>query len=170
MLKRWRGGPLPAWCYFGGRIGATIVLAVEGAAATVIAGRLLLGTHLDVAMFVEILAVAVAGSLTWAAIGTAVTAVIPSVESAWPILALTYFPLMFASDTFGASHEPEWVGTVSHFLPAQPVLDAASIALHAGGAMPARDVVVLAAWTVASLSLSAATFRWQPRSPHPARP
>ena len=41
VLKRWRATPLPRWCYFLGRIVATVVVAVAAGAATVAAGVLL---------------------------------------------------------------------------------------------------------------------------------
>jgi hypothetical protein len=42
------------------------------------------------------------GAATWASIGTAVSALIPSAEAAWPLLALTYLPLVVLSGSFGS--------------------------------------------------------------------
>ena len=48
ILKRWWATPLPRWCYFLGRILATVVVATVAGAATVAAGVLLYNTHLTV--------------------------------------------------------------------------------------------------------------------------
>ena len=48
VLKRWRATPLPRWCYFLGRVIATVVVATLAAAATVAVGVLLYNTHLSV--------------------------------------------------------------------------------------------------------------------------
>lgn len=68
VLKRWRATPLPSWCWFAGRIGATVAVAVSGGVFTVFAGVALYSVHVDGAL----VAVLVLGALTWASrIGSA---------------------------------------------------------------------------------------------------
>ncbi len=165
VLKRWHGTPLPSWCYFGGRIAATTVMALESAALTIAAGVLLLGAPVDVVGAVRLTAVVAAGAVAWAALGTAVTSAIPTTDAAWPMLALTYFPLMLVSGAFGTVGAPAWLRTLADYLPARPLVDAASQALHSGAAVPTQQLLVLAGWAAAGFLLSAATFRWEPPSP-----
>ena len=173
VLKRWRATPLPRWCYFLGRIVATVVVAVAAGAATVAAGVLLYGTHLTVSGALGALVAFVLGGFAWAATATALTAVIPTVEAAAPTLMLTYFPVIIISGIFGAISEPHWLATIASYLPAQPLVGAVASSLqHTAGhpLFPARDLVVLAVWAVAGLAAAIATFRWEPHRPAPRRP
>ena len=173
VLKRWRATPLPRWCYFLGRVLATVVVATLAAAATVAVGVLLYHTHLSVDAALGALVVFVLGSLAWAATATAVTAAIPTVEAAAPTMMLTYFPVVIASGALGSISEPHWLSTLVSYLPAQPLVHAAGTALgySAGHTwLPARDVIVLAAWAVAGIAISVVTFRWEPHRPTERRP
>lgn len=173
VLKRWRATPLPHWCYFLGRILATVVVAVLAGAATVAAGVLLYGTHLTGSGALGALVAFILGALAWAATATALTALIPTVEAASPTLMLTYFPVIIISGIFGVIREPHWLSAIASYLPAQPLVQAVGSALgHTAGhpLLPARDLVVLAAWAVAGLAVALATFRWEPHRPTQQRP
>jgi ABC-2 type transport system permease protein len=176
VLKRWRATPLPHWCYFLGRILATVVVAVLAGAATIAAGVVLYGTHLTMSGVLGALTALIIGALAWAATATALTAVISTVEAAAPTLMLIYFPVIIISGTFGGISEPHWLVSIASYLPAQPLVHALGSSLgHAAGhaSLPARDLLVLAAWAVAGLAVAVATFRWEPHRPaqqRPARP
>jgi ABC-2 type transport system permease protein len=173
VLKRWRATPLPHWCYFLGRILATVVVAAAAGAATVAAGVLLYGTHLTVSGTLGAVAVFILGAFAWAATATALTAAIPTVEAAAPTMMLTYFPLIIISGIFGTGSQPRWLSTIASYLPAQPLVHALAISLgHTAGhaLLPVRDLLVLAAWAVGGLAVAAATFRWEPHRPTRPRP
>jgi ABC-2 type transport system permease protein len=168
VLKRWRATPLPHWCYFLGRILATVAVAVAAGAATVAAGVLLYNTHVSVSGALVALAVFVLGAFAWAATATALTAVIPTVEAAAPTMMLTYFPVIIVSGTLGTISEPRWLATLASYLPAQPLVHAVGTALgHTPGhaLFATHDLVVLAAWAAAGLVVAVATFRWEPHRP-----
>jgi ABC-2 type transport system permease protein len=173
ILKRWRATPLPRSCYFLGRIIATVVVAVVAGAATVAAAVLLYGTHLTVSAALGALAAFVLGAFAWAAAATALSAVIPTVETAAPTFMLTYFPVIIISGIFGAISEPHWLSTLARYLPAQPLVQAVGSALgHTSGhpLLPVRDLVVLAAWAAVGLAVAVATFQWEPHRPSQRRP
>ncbi len=168
MLKRWRATPLPRWCYFLGRIAATVVVAVVAGAATVAAGVLLYHPHLTVGDVLGALVAFVFGAFAWAAAATAVTALIPTVEAAAPTFLLIYFPVILVSGIFRSISEPHWLSTIASYLPAQPLVHSIATALgHTAGhpLLPARDLIVLAAWAIAGLAVAVATFRWEPHRP-----
>ncbi len=176
ILKRWWATPLPRWCYFIGRILATVVVATIAGAATVAAGVLLYGTPLSLIGALGALVVFVLGSLAWAAAATALTTVVSTIEAAAPTFLVTYFPVIIISGLFGAISEPHWLTTIASYLPAQPLAHAAGLALdHTAGQtwLPGRDLIVLAAWAMAGIAIAVATFRWEPHRPakrRPARP
>jgi ABC-2 type transport system permease protein len=169
VLKRWRAAPLPPWCFLAGRICATVLVATLAAAVTVAIGVAHFGTRLDADGAVGVLLAAALGALAWAAAATALTGLIPAVESASPILTLTYLPVILISGTFGSlSSQPRWLATLARVLPAQPAIDAAAHALqHPAGAplVPGHDLVVLAGWAAAGAIASLLLFRWEPNRP-----
>ena len=168
VLKRWRATPLPRWCYLTGRITATALVAVLAGAVTVTVAALLYHLHLTVSSTLGVLAVFALGAAAWAAAATALTAAIPTVEAATPILTLIYFPLIIISGVLGYISEPHWLSTLASYLPAQPLIAGATHALHhphGTPPLPTRDIVVLAAWAVAGIAIAVATFRWEPQRP-----
>ena len=181
ILKRWRATPLPRWCYFTGAVTAATVAGVLAGAVTIAAAVLFYGTHFDAGPAVHlttsgtlaILAALALAGLAWAATATALTSLIPTVDAAFPILILTYFPLIIISGVLFSIREPHWLSTLATYLPAQPLIDAVTTAVrHSQGApfLPARDVIVLAAWAVGGLLTAMLTFRWEPHRPTQRRP
>ena len=164
VLRRWRATPLPRWCFFAGRSAATVLLAVAGAAVTVLSGALFYGVRPPASGVATLLLAVVLGALAWAAIGTAVSAFIPSAQSAQPLLALTFYPVTLLSGVFGpVGNQPGWLESVVRYLPVRPIVDAATSALRHGGAFSGSDLAVLAGWALAGILASLVFFRWDPR-------
>jgi ABC-2 type transport system permease protein len=173
VLKRWRTTPLPRWCYFLGRIVATIVVAAIAGAATVAASILLFHNQISVSGALGALVVFILGASAWAATATALTALIPTIEAAAPTCLLIYFPVIIISGIFGTINEPSWLATAAGYLPAQPLIHALTTVLgNTTGEPwpPARDLLVLTAWATAGLAVAIATFRWEPHRPTQKRP
>jgi ABC-2 type transport system permease protein len=190
LLKRWRASPLPRWCYFAGAIVATTLTAVIAGAVAVVVALVLWGSHFNAGRSIQftgrsaaaLLIVFALAALAWASAVTAVTSVVPSVEAAFPTLTLIYFPLVIISGVLFTLNEPHWLSTLVSYLPAQPMIDAATNSVHHGAGVPfipGRDAAVLAAWAAGGLLVAIVTFRWEPhrprghagtRPPRPARP
>jgi ABC-2 type transport system permease protein len=190
LLKRWRASPLPRWCYFAGAIVATTLTAVIAGAVAVVVALVLWGSHFNAGRSIQftgrsaaaLLLVFALAALAWASAVTAVTSVVPSVEAAFPTLTLIYFPLVIISGVLFTLNEPHWLSTLVSYLPAQPMIDAATNSVHHGAGVPfipGRDAAVLAAWAAGGLLVAIVTFRWEPhrprghagtRPPRPARP
>jgi ABC-2 type transport system permease protein len=177
ILRRWQSTPLPRWCYFVAAIVATAFTAVLAGAATVATAFLLWGPHfggptkdhLSEAGALGLLVACALGSLAYAAAVTAFTRLIPTVEAAFPMLVLTYFPVVLISGVlFTNLAEPHWLSTLTTYLPAQPLVDAVTLSVrHVAGmpVIPTHDVVVLACWAVGGLAAAVLTFRWGPHRP-----
>jgi ABC-2 type transport system permease protein len=164
VLKRLRGTPLPRWCYFAGRIGATCALALVGAGTALGTAALLGSLRTGAGDVLGVLAVTVAAALAWAAVGTAITAWIPSTQAAAPMLSIAMIPLLFFSGLFfPVSEEPSWLARLAEWLPAQPFADAVGHALAGGlGAVPVHDGLTLACWGAVGLAAALRFFRWDP--------
>ena len=78
------------------------MLAVASTAATVVAGATLYRVSLRIATVVSLLIAVVLGALAMATVGTAATVVIPSTDSAQPLLALSFYPVIILSGVFGS--------------------------------------------------------------------
>lgn len=174
VLRRWRLTPLPASGYFAGRITATVLLADAGGLVVVLIGMVTAGLQLSAGILLGLMAALTAGAVAWAAVGTAVTALVPSAEATFPVIGLVYLPVILLSGVLGPfPGEPDWLSRLVSYLPAQPLIDAAMTALRGTGPgltqIPGRDLAVLAAWAVAGLLLSVRFFRWNPQRPSRAR-
>jgi ABC-2 type transport system permease protein len=168
ILKRWRATPLPRWCYFSGRILATVAVAMLAGAATVAVGVCLYHTQLTAGAALGVLAAFALGAAAWAAAATAATSLIPTTDAAAPIFILIYFPVIIISGVLGSISEPRWLSTVASYLPARPLSDAATSALqHPGGTplLAGHDLLTLAIWAAAGLAAAIITFRWEPHRP-----
>jgi ABC-2 type transport system permease protein len=180
VLRRWRLTPLPTGGYFAARIAATVLLADTGGAVVILIGVAMAGLHVDAGALASLLAAFTIGALAWAALGTAATIVVPTAEATFPVIGLTYLPVIFLSGVFGSfPGEPNWLATLTRYLPAQPLIDAVTRALqHTASGLapiPGRDLAVLAAWGAAALLVSVRFFRWNPQRPahsrhQPSRP
>jgi ABC-2 type transport system permease protein len=173
VLRRWHASPLPAWAYFAGRILATMLVTAAAGLILVLIAVGMTGVHPTAHAVVGLLAADALGALALAAAGTAITAIIPSVQSAQPILMLVYIPLVVLSGAFGgmASSLPHWLNTAVTYLPVQPVIDAGSRALlHSSGAIVSgHDLAVLVGWIAGGLLVSFWCFAWDPHRPAHAR-
>jgi ABC-2 type transport system permease protein len=169
VLRRWRLSPLPAGGYFAGRIAATVLLADTAGVVVVLIGVTMAGIHVGAGALPSLLATLTLGALTWAALGTAVSALVPTAEASFPVIGLTYLPVVFLSGVVGSfPGEPGWLSAAVRYLPAQPLIDAVVRTLqHVGSGiapLPGRDIAVLAAWAAAGLLVSLRFFRWTPRA------
>ena len=170
VLRRWRATPLPSWGYFAGRIIATVLFADAAALILVLVGVAMAGLHLTGTAVIGLLIASSLGALALAAAGTAITPLLTSAQGANPLLTLTFIPLVIFSGGFGGlSGLPHWLSTVMSYLPAQPMIDAVNRALQHSGALPGRDLAVLAAWALGGMLVSVRCFRWDPHRPRHAR-
>lgn len=166
-LRRWRLTPLPAGGYFAGRITATVLLADAAGVVVVLLGVAMAGLRLTAGSFAAVLAALTLGAMAWAALGTAASIVVPSAEATFPVIGLTYLPVVLLSGVFGTiPGEPGWLTTTVHYLPAYPLIEAVSRALQPTGAgLPGTDLAVLAGWGVAGLLIAVRFFGWNPQRP-----
>jgi ABC-2 type transport system permease protein len=174
VLRRWRATPLPSWGYFAGRIIATVLVALAAGVILLLVGVAMAGLHLTAGAITGLLIAEICGALALAAAGTAITPLITSAQGANPLLTLTYIPLIIFSGGLGAiSGLPSWLSTLMSYLPAQPMVDAATRALDGPGGglhlMTGHDLVVLAAWVAGGLLISVRFFAWDPHRPAHAR-
>jgi ABC-2 type transport system permease protein len=166
-LKRFRGTPLPTWAFIAGRVGNAIVVAVLMVALVTLLGRLFFGvtvpTHTLPALAVTLLV----GAFAFCALGFALSALIPSEDSAPAITNATVLPLYFLSGVFIPESElPSGVLAFAGVLPIRPFFEALFAVWDpatTGAGFDWASLAVVAAWGIAALAVAIRLFRWSPR-------
>jgi ABC-2 type transport system permease protein len=176
ILKRLRGTPLPSWSYLFARVVHSLLVASVLVAITLVFGKLAYGSDVPTGgPLLEFLATLVVGSLSFAAMALALTAVIPNADAAPPLVNATILPLLFLSGIFiplGAD-APGWITVVGNVFPVKHFADAMRAGYLGNVTLQGTDIrafpfhwsdlAVVAAWGVAGLILASRFFSWEPR-------
>jgi len=167
ILKRVRGTPLPSWIYFGGKIVASIVIALIGSLIMIGAGIVLFGLQVYPETIPILIVVFFFGVATFAALGLLVAAVAPSGQAATAIANGTLLPLAFVSGVFiiPSTEMPTWLNAVANFFPLKHFVEpfvAAFTPVATRADFSWFDLAYLALWGVVSLVLAIRWFQWEP--------
>jgi ABC-2 type transport system permease protein len=164
VLKRIRGTPLPARSYLSARVLHATLIGFLLVALTVVFGVAVYGASVpnggNLFAFVVTLLV---GSGCFAAIGLAVSGIVPNADAGPPIVNVIIFPILFLSGVFIAIEDdaPTWVVWVGKIFPVKHLVDAMRDS-YLGLAFHWSDVLVMAAWMVIAIVVATRTFRWEP--------
>jgi ABC-2 type transport system permease protein len=163
ILKRLRGTPLPARSYLTARVLHATFVGFLLVAITVVFGRIVYGARIpgatDLLLFVLTLLV---GAGCFAAIGLAVSGIVPNEDAGPPIVNAIILPLLFLSGIFIASNNsPGWVTFIGRVFPVKHLVDAMR-ASYLGATFHWSDIIVMAIWLVGAVVVAARTFRWEP--------
>lgn len=165
VLKRKLGTPLPRWAFIAGRIlhATAIELVLFAIVATV--GVLVYDVDLAASALPLFIPVLIIGAVSFAALGFAVTIIVPNADAAPAVINGIILPLLFISDVFfGAASTPAWLTHIANLFPVRHYLYAMLYAfnpfdpsLHWG------DLAWVAGWGLAGAIVAARYFRWEPR-------
>ena len=164
VLKRLRGTPLPARTYLSARVLHAMLVGFLLVAITVVFGALVynasIPTGVDLGLFLLTLLV---GAACFAAIGLAVTGIVPNADAGPPIVNAIILPLLFLSGVFIplGTDAPAWVLWVGRVFPVKHLVDAMR-ASYLGLPFHWSDIAVLGIWAVAAVIVASRTFRWEP--------
>lgn len=165
VLKRTRGTPMPAGTYLTARVIHAALVGFLLVAITVVFGVVVYQAHfpsgLDVVYFVISLVV---GAGCFAAIGLAISGLVPNADAGPPIINAVILPLLFLSGVFIiiSADAPAWVLWVGRIFPVRHLVLAMQNS-YLGLPFHWSDVVVMLAWMVGALFVARQTFRWEPR-------
>jgi ABC-2 type transport system permease protein len=142
---------------------------------TLLFGKLAYGSPLPTGTpLMEFIVTFLVGSLAFAALALALTAVIPNADAAPPIVNGAILPLLFLSGIFIplGDEAPAWMTTVSDIFPVKHFADAMRAGFLGNVETPLGnrvfvfdwiDVLIVAAWGVVGIVLAARFFSWEPR-------
>lgn len=168
ILKRGRGTPLPAWAFFAGRVGNSIVVSVLLLVAVTAMGRLIYGVEVPWERLPAVLLTLVVGAASFCCLGVALTAAIPSEDAAAPIANFAVLPLYFLSGVFIPETEiPDGVLAFADLFPIRHFFEAFFEAYDpttVGAGFDWGSLAIVAAWGAFGLVLAIRFFRWTPRA------
>ena len=167
ILKRLRATPLPAWAFFGGRIGNAAVVTFLLTGILLLIGRVLYGVTINSATLLGAVLSLLVGAASMCTLALATTALVPSEQAAPPIANFIALPLYFISGIFIPSEVlPSWMRHLAQILPVGSLFHALLKAFDPTAGFPGiawGDLAKVAAWGVAGLLLAMRFFRWTPR-------
>lgn len=189
ILKRTKGTPLPSWAYLFGRVVHAMFVAAVLVVITLIFGRVFYSAALPTGRpLAEFVLTFVVAALSFAALGLAITAMVPNADAAPAVVNATILPLLFISGIFIPTNDaPGWIRGLAAFFPVKHFVDAMRSSYlgnlmtaipHScpAGAPPENcvslvpvfnfrwlDLVYVAAWGIVGLALAVRYFSWEPR-------
>ena len=167
LLKRIRGTPLPGWTFLFGRIVHSVLLAVLLVAIVTAAGALVYDVEVPTNTLPAFFLTLAVGAATFCALGLAITAAIPNAEASPAVVNVLILPLLFISDIFIPLEDaPAWLTTVADIFPVGHFASAMHTVFNpfeTGAGFEWVDLLVMGAWLVGGLALSARFLSWEPR-------
>ena len=164
VLKRIRGTPLPPVGYLMGRVLHSIVVSLLMVAIVSLAGVVFYDVSFPTDQLAKIGLIVAVGALAFSALGLAVTAIVPNADAAPAVVNAIILPLLFISDVFiPLDDAPAMLETIAKIFPIWHYAHSMLAAFDPFGAFKDGSLLVVAAWGVAGILLSARFFTWEPR-------
>lgn len=164
LLKRLRLSPIPTWVLFGSILANAVVISVLEVAVLVVIGRYGYHVALPQQWGAFVLAIVV-GVVCFTALGVAVSTLVPSQDSAGPIISLIFFVLLFLGGLWFPLTSGSTLARISNYFPIHPFIVACFDPFYARPGISAwawHDLWVMAIWGAVGLVVALRQFRWEP--------
>jgi ABC-2 type transport system permease protein len=163
ILKRLSATPLKRWTLVGSNVVVRLILGAVQTALILGIGILAMGVQVTGGPL-AIAGLVVLGAMTFIALGYVIASFARTEEAANGITQVVQLPMMFLSGIFFPLElMPDWLRGVAVFMPLTYLGDALRQTMVGGApfAPLGVDVLVLGAWLIVSMLISARFFRWQ---------
>jgi len=164
ILKRFRASPLPVEALIGGLLVSAVVIGTIVATVNLAAGTIFYGAVLPHRWIAFILLLIVA-STSFCAMAAGISSMIPSLDSADPIIWGTFMPLVFISGAFFPVPATSPLSALASIFPVQHLIKASFDAFNphtTSSGIALNHLAVIAAWGVAGGLLARKQFKWEP--------
>ncbi len=166
VLKRIRSAPIPQWVFIMSQALAGAVIAAIMTVIITLIGRILYGVELQFETLGNLIISLTIGAMSFAAIGLALTVIIPSEDAAPAVTNAIFLPLYFISGVFVPDDQvPSWVTTVGNLFPVSHLNQALQESYNPfadGAAWPWNHWLVVLGWGLVGALATQAWFRWTP--------
>ena len=167
VLKRVRGTPIPSWVFIVSQALAGFMLSFIMTVLIILIGRVLFDVSLNAEGIPSLIITVFIGAVSFAAIGLALTSIIPSEDAAPAVTNAIFLPLYFISDVFIVGQDtPTFIQRIGDFFPVKHLSNALQESfnpLSTGTPFPWQNWLVIAAWGIVCAVIALRTFRWTPR-------
>ena len=165
VIKRLRATPLPPETYLVAAIASTVIVFALEAATLIVLARLLFHVHFPHEWLSLVLALLL-GTLSFAALGLALTGFIRSGEGSSAVVNAIYQPTAILSGSFWSPHAyPRFLEVIAEILPLTYFIRLMRDIVLRNETIWANweSAAAVAAWGIAGLVLAVRSFRWEPR-------
>jgi ABC-2 type transport system permease protein len=167
ILKRVKGTPLSPWVYLTALVGAAITAGFLSVLLMFVVAVPAFGVHIYPKLLPAAVVTLFLGAASITAIALCVSTLVDRPESAQPIAAITFFPLLFVSGVFYPLETyPDWLQKIAHIFPLSHMAQGFEecFSPHTTGfGFSGRHLSVLAIWWVVATIYAARHFRWEKR-------
>jgi ABC-2 type transport system permease protein len=168
VLKRRRSTPVPAWVLIASRALTSVIVSIFLVIVIAVLGRVIYSVHLPSSTLPAFVVGVALGAASLCCLAFAVSTVIPSEDSAQPIIQAITLPLYFISGVFvpkdQLSKTLQDIGSVFPISHLNNALFKAFEPGTTGSGFAGSDLLVLAAWGAAGLLIALWRFSWAPQS------
>jgi ABC-2 type transport system permease protein len=165
VLKRMRGTPLPTSAYLGGVLANAVTNAALQLVIVLAVGRVAFGVD-GLENLGSLLVFAVLGVVCFAALGVAMSHVIPNFDSAPAYVNAVFLPLIFISGVFyDADAAPDFLRHIAEILPLVHLIDGLSAGMVTGASVgdEGGSLCVLGIWAIIGAVAAVRGFSWEAR-------
>jgi ABC-2 type transport system permease protein len=166
ILKRLRGTPLPPRIFLVGRVGTSLVVVALLVVLVTGIGHLAYGVSLPGHTLPGVLLALLVGATAFSCLAFAVTAFVPSVDAAAPIVNVIMLPLLFISGIFIPSDQiPAGMRHDADAFPLKHLFDALLTGFDpatTGSGITWDNLAIITAWGLIGLVVALGRFRWTP--------
>jgi len=166
LLKRLRGTPLPPWAFVVGLVGSAYIVSAILVVITTAIGVVFYDVTLYPGRFLALAVALLVGAACFAALGVAVSTVVPNADAAPAIVNAAFFPIVFLSGTFFPIPAGSWLTKVANVFPVRHFIQAVFATFdprRVGSSFAWRHLAVMAVWGAVGAVFAARRFKWEPR-------
>lgn len=164
VLKRWRATPLPVGILVAGHVLAAVVIALLGTSLVMLLGVVAYDVTVDVAALPAALLTFLVAVSSFAALGMAIAALVPTASSASAVANATILPLAFVSNVFiPLDSAPAWIDLIGDVFPLKPFVEAFQSSFHPSSPAMGPDwaaLAVVSGWGALGAVIALSRFRW----------
>jgi ABC-2 type transport system permease protein len=168
QLKRLRGTPMPAWTFVAGQVMRSAALSLIVVVALLATGVIFFGVDLAAGRMVGFAVYFALGTVAFSALGIAITALTPTVDSASAVGPFAVVMLAFISGVFiSVDQLPNWLEAVGKAFPLYHLAEGLQTSLVSGATgtgLVAGNVTSLLLWGLAGMAIATRRFRWEPQA------
>jgi ABC-2 type transport system permease protein len=166
FLKRVLGTPTPRWTFLSGRIIQSVLVAVLLVVVCLVFGAIAYHVAVPGSTVPALIVTLILGAAAFAALGLAMTALVPNSDAAPAIVNFSIFPLYFVSNVFiPISNPPQWLNVLTRIFPIGPFNEALKTAIVpplGSSGFNGGDLLALAIWGVCGAVIAFRFFSWEP--------